>query len=197
MQAKQAAKRWFTRSNVLNAIFIIVLAVFVLYLPTRVMLMRGLMKIGLFNPSVSTETDHPVQAGDVVFQDSAGKQISLSSLKGKVVFINFWATWCPPCIAELPSIDDLHTKLKDNQNIVFIAVDADADFGRSLPFIAKHGYHVPLFIPVSTVPQSLMGNAIPATVVIDKQGMIMFRHDGAANYSGTKFRDFLTALAAK
>src|SRR5690606_3035773 len=71
-------------------------------------------------------TSLPEQTGnDVAFKDKDGKTVSLKSLKGKVVFINFWATWCPPCIHEMPSINELKKTFKGNDNIVFLMVDVD------------------------------------------------------------------------
>ena len=84
------------------------------------LLIEGLMKIGLFQPDipkVAAESNVPASnktslTQDVEFIDSKGNTISLFYQNGKVVFINFWATWCPPCIAEMPTIDQLHEKYK-------------------------------------------------------------------------------------
>src|ERR1700712_2168374 len=87
----------------------------------------GLMATGFYNPSIPTlkPGEKLMPAPAMVVQTIDGKVIDLQQQKGKVVFINFWATWCPPCLAELPSINDLYLKLKDNPNIVFLAVDVD------------------------------------------------------------------------
>ena len=83
----------------------------------------------------TTESAVPTTATDVSFKDKSGNVVQLNDLKGKVVFINFWATWCPPCIHELPSIDQLRQSLKDNKDIVFLMVDVDGDIDKSSAFM--------------------------------------------------------------
>ena len=73
------------------------------------------------HPLVSDVQETP----NLKFKDENGKTISLHALKGKVVFINLWATWCPPCIYEMPSIHELRKTFKDNDNLVFLMVDMD------------------------------------------------------------------------
>lgn len=133
---------------------------------------------------------------DITFMDTKGNAITLTSLRGKVVFINFWATWCPPCIAELPSIDKLHQQLMADTNIVFLIIDADNNFSKSAPFLLKNHYNLPLYQVNSTVPEIMTGNTIPTTVVINKAGQLVFRHDGAADYTNNKFIGYLNKLSA-
>ncbi|MGH2643105.1 MAG: TlpA family protein disulfide reductase, partial [Chitinophagaceae bacterium] len=93
------------------------------------------MKVGLFRPKIElndpSASNLPVNLSDIYFKDGNGHTFSLSSLKGKVVFINFWATWCPPCRAELPSIKKLYEKFKDNNKIMFLMVDVDEEYKHS------------------------------------------------------------------
>ena len=194
MGEKAATKKWFSTGNILNALFFAAL-IAVLFIPAaKSLLIRGLMGAGLFQPKTEQPAS-PLPAMDVTFRDSDGKTISLSSLKGKVVFINFWATWCPPCLAELPSINTLHKKLSNNPNIVFLIVDADNQLNKSVPFIKKHDYTLPVFETVTDIPSAMLGGSIPTTVVINKQGLIVFKHEGVADYSGDEFTGYLQKLA--
>ncbi len=155
------------------------------------------MKVGLFQPAIPSGIQSPGQLMDVRFRDENGNAVNLRSLRNKVVFINFWATWCPPCIAELPSINDLYMRLRDNRNVVFLIVDADGDFGKSRPFIAKHQYSLPLYQIDSTVPAAMLGNTIPTTVVINKHGEMVYHAEGAADYSSSRFINWLSVLSAR
>jgi thiol-disulfide isomerase/thioredoxin len=90
-----------------------------LFVPSAKLCYCGLMKTGLFQPEVSSSTSKPIQVKDIGFRDAKGKTVTLSALKGKVVFINFWATWCPPCMAEMPSINTLYQKLGTIKTLYF------------------------------------------------------------------------------
>lgn len=127
---------------------------------TKALVSRGLMKIGLFRPDLSAPKEgnkapEPVLTADntsatpgngqtpVLFMDSSGQQIDAANLKGKVVFINFWATWCPPCIAEMPSIDKLYQRFRGNDQIVFLMVDVDNQIVKSEAFMVKKNWASP------------------------------------------------------
>ena len=155
------------------------------------------MTIGLFQPDISSAPKPPSALSDINFEDVNRKQTSLYSLRGKVVFINFWATWCPPCIAELPSINTIRQRLSANKHIVFLMVDADNNFDKSVPFMAKHRYDLPVYAAITPVPAAMLGNTIPTTVVIDKRGQMVFHDEGAADYTNLKFVAWLNKLAGE
>lgn len=98
---------------------------------------------------------------DVTFRDENGKIVRLKDLRGKVVFINFWATWCGPCVAEMPSIDQLKASFKGSENIVFMLVDVDGDLKRSKSFMAKNKYNLPVFTAESAIPPDYLGEQSP------------------------------------
>ncbi|MGZ3755991.1 MAG: TlpA family protein disulfide reductase [Mucilaginibacter sp.] len=187
-------KRKLTVSNLLNGLFAIVVITLLVSTPTRVLLIQGLMKVGFFQPNIKQNKKTSAQA-NVVFENEKGQTTAVSSLKGKVVFINFWATWCPPCVAEMPTINKLSEKIKGNKNIQFMMVDVDHDFSKSGPFMQQHQFNLPLYQAVNAIPDEMLGASIPATVIIDKNGRIVFQHAGAANYSGDDMVNYLTSLA--
>lgn len=190
----QKIKKKLTVSNLLNGLFAIVVITLLISTPTRVLLIQGLMKVGLFQPNIKPG-EKAFAPPDVVFENEKGQTMSLSSLKGKVVFINFWATWCPPCVAEMPTINTLSDKLRDNKNIQFIMVDVDHDFSKSGPFMQQHRFKLPLYEAVNAIPGALLGQSIPATVIIDKNGRVVFHHAGTANYGGDDMVAYLNNLA--
>ncbi|QEC52566.1 TlpA disulfide reductase family protein [Anseongella ginsenosidimutans] len=138
-----------------------------------------------------------IQQGSVLFKSAEGELIDLSRQQGKVVFINFWATWCPPCIAEMPSIQKLYSAFKDDEKFLFLMVDVDNKPERSLKFMQKGDYDLPVHTPASAIPPSFLGGAIPTTLVLDKKGEVVFKHEGMGDYSAPEFQSFMKELAAK
>ncbi|UMQ40849.1 MULTISPECIES: TlpA family protein disulfide reductase [Bacteroidota] len=127
----------------------------------------------------------------ITFKDEAGKTVALSSLKGKVVFINFWATWCPPCIHEMPSINELKKSYKGNDDIVFLMVDVDNDIQKSTAFMKEKKYDLPVYVPASEIPSDYLGGSIPTTVILDKSGDMIARMEGGRDYNSP---DIIKAL---
>lgn len=197
MSDNPTGNKFLTKANLINGIIIVALAVLVFVPSAKALLMRSLMSVGLFRVDVSAAAPVPKQSTiDIAFRDASGKNISLKQLKGKVVLLNFWATWCPPCRAEMPSLNSLHQKLKADTNIVFIAVDADSKLKEAAQFMTKYDYHLPLYEVMSDVPESVYGGNLPTTLIFDKEGAIVFRHEGMANYDTEKVKGFLQKLAS-
>lgn len=195
-------KKWLTWSNISTAIFIIFIAAMLISPTVKGVVIQGLMKIGLFQPDTPNESKAAPLASNanenektgILFKDENGKVIDLGDLKGKVVFINFWATWCPPCIAEMPSINQFQEKFKDNENFVVLMVDADNNLEKSQKFMKKNGYSLKVFTPASQIPAEFLGGALPTTVLLNKKGEIVFRHEGGADYSNKEFQDYIVKL---
>ena len=164
---------------------------------SKAFLITGLMQTGLFRPHVEQKDKVHAIAPDAVFTDVSGKTISLSSLKGKVVFLNFWATWCPPCRAEMPTVNELQQRFADSKNVVFLLVDTDGNFANSNAFLQSRNYNLPLFTSSSHLSRDLFSGTLPTTIVLNKKGEIVFRETGAANYSTKAFIDFVTALSGE
>ena len=164
-------KKWFTISNALTAILMVFVVVILVSPNFKGVVIQGLMEIGLFQPDVFAKNEKrpisKISQGEktgVLFKDETGNIINLSDLKGKVVFINFLATWCPPCIAEMPSINKLQEKFKDNEDFIILMVDADNQPEKSIKFMAKRNYNLQVFTPASQIPTELLGNALPIRV---------------------------------
>ncbi len=143
----------------------------------------------------SVQVETPVVA-DVSFTGQDGQTTAVSALKGKVVFINFWATWCPPCIKELPSINKLRHGFKDNDNVVFLMVDVDGKMEESSAFMKNNNYDLPVFIPAGNIPPDYLGDAIPTTVILDKKGSIAARLEGGRDYTDPEIVKALNELVA-
>ena len=111
----------FLKKNASTILFSIVLLIFYFSTDAKAFVQEGLMKIGLFQPEIKQNSTTILSLSEQRFQliDSNGNKFNLSDLKGKIVFINFWATWCPPCIAELPTIQKLYDHNNNSTDVVF------------------------------------------------------------------------------
>ncbi|MHC2992366.1 alkyl hydroperoxide reductase [Pontibacter sp. HJ8] len=123
-----------------------------------------------------------------------GKTVPFESLKGKVVFLNIWATWCPPCIAEMPNIQKLYEKVgSDKIAFVMLSVD-EGGMGKVKKFIDKKGYTFPVYMPASQFPEEFYSNAIPTTFIISPEGKIVARQEGMAEYDTPEVREYLQSM---
>ena len=166
-----------------------------LFVPdAKALVWRGLMKVGLFSPKIEPVKDTKADLSGIVFRDRKGLLVNLGELKGKVIFINFWATWCPPCRAEMPGLNRLYNKFKNDKNVVFIFADAGGDLLKSTKFLARKNYNLPLYKIETTMPSSIFERTLPTTVIFDKQGRLSFHHEGLADYADKKIEDFIEKL---
>lgn len=188
-------KKMLTKKNIGNGLFIAFILL-ILFVPSaKALLMQGLMQLGLFKPSMATEKQ--VLSADLAaikFKDAKGNVLSLADLKGKVVFINFWATWCPPCLAEMPSVNKLHQQFGEDKEVVFLMVDADSNFEKAQAYMDRKKYKMPVYVAASDIPDVLFKGSLPTTVVLDKMGRLSYNEEGAANYASQKFIDFIQQL---
>ena len=123
------------------------------------------------------------QAPDFQLKDLQGKPVSLGELRGKVVLVNFWATWCPPCREEMPSMEALHRQFKD-QGLVLLAINVEEDGVEAVTeFLKGKDYTFPiLFDPEAEVQSSYQVYRFPETFVIDRNGTIIDRVIGGRNW---------------
>jgi len=198
----------FFKSNIFFIITLVILAVVAFSPDAKAILMRGVMSTGILSPDVSQVAGEAKEPGNpsgetpaaplvesVSFTSADGRTIDLARLKGKVVFLNFWTTWCPPCIAEMPSINRLYEKLKENKDLVFVLADADGKLERSTAFMKKKNFALPVYIPASPIPAQLFRGSLPTTVIINKNGRIVFAHEGMADYNTPEMEKALKDLA--
>lgn len=123
-----------------------------------------------------------------------GKPMAFESLKGKVIFLNIWATWCPPCIAEMPNIQSLYEKVgSDKVAFVMLSVD-ESGMDKVKKYTNKKGYTFPVYMPASQVPQEFHSNSIPTTFIISPEGKIVARQEGMAEYDTPEVQEFLQSM---
>ena len=122
-----------------------------------------------------------------------GTRVDFSEFRGKVVFLNFWATWCPPCTAELPNIQRLYETLK-TEDIVFVNSSYQAQVVVQT-FASETGLDLPLYLHGSYVPPIFISNrGIPVTFIINREGGIVYEHIGPARWDDESVLRFIRDL---
>jgi cytochrome c biogenesis protein CcmG/thiol:disulfide interchange protein DsbE len=130
----------------------------------------------------------PIQPGlevpNFAFPDINGKQISLSDHRGKVVLVNVWATWCPPCRQEMPSMQRLYEKFK-GENLEILAVSIDSEGGEAVaPFMRKMHLTFPALLdPEETIIPLYGITGVPESFIIDKDGILVEKIVGPINWA--------------
>ena len=130
---------------------------------------------------------------DWIFTDMDGKKLSFSETKGKVVFLNLWATWCPPCIGEMPGIQKLYNKFKDNPEVQFVLL-SNEKIETVKSFMSKKNYSFPVYTSLSPTPLPFSSRSIPTSFVISRDGEIVLKEVGAVNWGGDKMENIIEDL---
>lgn len=119
-----------------------------------------------------------VRAPAFSLQSVSGGTVSLAQFKGDVVMINFWASWCGPCRQEMPLLDSIYKQYKD-MGFTLLGVNVEPDSGSADAWLKKTPVSYPiLFDPKSQVSQLYQVQAMPTTVIIDRQGIVRYVHNG-------------------
>ena len=123
-----------------------------------------------------------------------GNLVNMKDYKGKVIFLNFWATWCMPCVAELPSIDKLYNQFK-NENIVFLLISNEKT-EKVISYKTRKKYAVPFYIidEDGFIPQQYFSQSIPATFIINKEGKVVKASIGAEDWDDEEFVEVLKKM---
>lgn len=123
-----------------------------------------------------------------------GKKISLAALRGKVVLVDFWASWCAPCKEEMPVLESLHKRFKDS-GLVIIGVSVDNEAANAKKFLSSVKVSFPIVHDAGkTVADSFKPPRMPTSYVIDKTGKIRFIHAGFRKEDAKKLEDEITKL---
>ena len=186
-----------TKKNIANALFVLLILIIFLVPSAKALVMQGLMEIGLFKPSIESQKSSPKSdLSAIKFKDARNNVLSLGDLEGKIVFLNFWATWCPPCLAEMPSVHKLYQQFGGDKEVVFLLIDADGNFAKAQAYMDRKQYKMPVYTFASSIPKEIFNGSLPTTLVFDKKGRISYNGVGATNYASPKFIAFIQDLKA-
>lgn len=136
-------------------------------------------------PQTTAGAEKGQLAPDFSLMDMQGQKVSLADFKGKVVILNFWATWCSPCREEMPSMEMLYRKYKD-QGLVILAVNVEKDAAKIVKnFLQRTPYTFPILLDDKAEVQSLYKVfRFPETFVIDRSGNVVETVTGAIDWTG-------------
>ena len=195
---KKNIKKQIIEFGIIGTIF---LTLFLTGLHTEIFgfIQRGVLETGLLNPDLeqedatTTETKNPEADFSMKLINSKGEKVGMEQFKGKVIFMNLWATWCPPCIAEMPAINDLYNEV-EREDIVFIMLSLDDNFEKAKHFKEKKGFDFEVYYPAEGIPQMYNTRSIPTTYIIDAKGGLALTQMGMADYNTDEFKQFLRKL---
>jgi len=148
------------------------------------------VRLGEFIPA-----SPPLPAPAVSFVDLTGNTVNLSEFTGKIVLVNLWATWCEPCLREMPSLARMQLRLGDK--ITVVAVSEDRGGSKTVePFIDKLKLKsIKTYLdPKSTAERAFKVQGLPTSVLIDRQGRILGRVEGAAEWDSPELLDILKSF---
>lgn len=186
-------KRKFKISDIIFVAFIVLLLIPQTRTPIQVGLNK--LKVVVWSPSVKdVEDQENVQPFQYMVKELNGASKSITIGQGEITFLSYWATWCAPCIAELPGIQELYTDYGDKVNFVLLTQE---ETDRVQRFITKKKYNLPVYISQMQAPKILQENRIPTNYIIDAKGNIIIKETGAADWSSTKVRKLLDGLLLK
>lgn len=124
-----------------------------------------------------------------------GEETSLAAFEGKVLFVNLWATWCGPCVVEMPSIQRLYEQFQQEDVKFLLVSDEPPDVVE--PFVQEKGWELPMYVSNDEKPSVFESRGIPATFILDREGRIVFRHVGSARWDDESSVRFLNGLLEK
>lgn len=187
MEDKQQ-KSWLRRrwADVATVVFIALM----LIPQTRMPIIVFVQRTFAFGPSTAGTTEQ-VTDYQWPLKDMDGKNISFEQSEGKVVFVNFWATWCPPCVAEMPYMQNLYNDYKDQVDFYFVT---DEKPERIQSFMERHEYDLPIQIQQYAAPEPMEAKALPTTYVLGKNGNVHIKKKGSARWDSQKVRNLLDKL---
>lgn len=181
-------KQW---SNILFFAFVLLLLIPQTRTPIQVFLNRTFA----FSPTISDATKREqLISYDWYLSDFNNEVKDFSSSKGKPIFVSFWATWCPPCIAEMPSIQEFYDAYKNEVDFYLVAKDASSSVEG---FMNKNNYTFPVYFEASQTPDLLDSNALPTSFLIHSNGEIIIKKKGAADWASESFFKEVDKLIAE
>lgn len=182
------------RKNLSNIVWLSVMLLLLFSTTAKEYLIRAVSSTGITTASFEKSAINEKEINSFSVVDSQKNRINIRELEGKVVFINFWASWCPPCRAEFPSIQTFYNEYRSEKDVVFILINMDDDLQKGLDFLNEKKYDIPTYQLASTISTEIYNGTLPTTVVLDKKGNIRFHHTGAGNFSTKKFKKNIDQL---
>jgi thiol-disulfide isomerase/thioredoxin len=190
------------RSFRINLIFLLILGVVLYTTGYHVRVYSGLrntlIRTGILAPesveNINFETlqVQPESLDGMELVDENGKRVALGSFGEEVLLINLWASWCPPCVAEMPGLNALYEAEKNEVGFVLITWDKTMEAAQN--YRDRKGYSFSIYKTTGQVPQALRAGSIPTTFILDKKENTLYRHAGMIAFEEPEMREFLGKL---
>jgi thiol-disulfide isomerase/thioredoxin len=158
----------------------------------------AMMKTGLLDaePAAVEEDVAADFTYDFEIQNLDGKIVDFREFKGKVVFLNLWATWCGPCRVEMPAIQSLFNSVDTTKiKFVMLSLDKIEHHAKIVNYITEKNFSFPVYQPLGSLPKQLQVRSIPTTFVVGNDGKIKSKEVGTTNFDTNEFKEFLKGLA--
>lgn len=179
------------RRQITNIVLLLLLGLIV-FTPVGFHVKVWVNRVLSFNPTPIEEREQEVLSSyNWRLEDREGRRYDLSHAEGKVVFINIWASWCPPCVAEMPDLQLLYNDYKEQVVFLFIASDKKVKVNA---FMEEHQYDFPVYYELGPGPEELSGNILPTTYILDRQRKIIVSETGTAAWNSKTTRELLSGL---
>jgi thiol-disulfide isomerase/thioredoxin len=183
--------------KVFNILLVILILLLVFVPDTKTWFMTQLIRTGVYNArpeKTIAATSLKLDQLGLLIRDSNGVVVPAELLEGKIVFMNFWATWCPPCRAEMPSLKKLYSTFKENDDIIFLFISEDEDPEAAKQYLQTNKFDLPLYTASGQAAGSFYTGTLPTTLLFDKTGQLNYKHEGMANYNSGQFISRIRSL---
>ncbi len=180
------------RKRIWDIVFIVAIGL-ILFIPSiRMPVVSTIQRIFAGSPSpVKKEQIKAVKTYDWALVDLKGNPTNFSVSKGRVAIVNFWATWCPPCVAEMPSFQKLYDKFGDQVDFYFVSQEQTPIIER---FLKEKKYHLPVYQPKTNLPKEFISDGLPTTFVLNKKGEVSIKEVGAKDWFSSGFQEQLKEM---
>jgi len=178
----------FLRKNIVYFVLLVALLAFMMIKPLRDFVSEQMS----MSPTVAKINNETLLSDEVLDIDLKGINTSstnLKNLRGKVLFLNFWGTWCPPCRTEWPTIQKLYDLKKDKLEFALIAMQDQEDDVKK--FLKENNYTVPVYIAESPLDPKILPVAFPTSYLIGKDGRILKKEDSSMDWSKDSVLEFI------
>ena len=184
-----------SKFGIASDIVFVAILIALLFPTSRNELIVGVKKLLLFQPGLEKNIE---ELGEKDYnwsiQNLDGEIIPFSEFQGKTIFLNTWATWCPHCIAEFPSIQRLYDVYGKDIEFVILSNENPSIVQA---FLDKEGYDFPVYLTYDAMPVALESRSLPTTFIISPKGEILINKKGSAKWDGDKVKALIDDLLSK
>lgn len=176
----------FLRKNVFFILAMAFIAVLYLFPSVKLKLKDLFFPVAAIENAITlSDEDYDIQLKGINVPDT-----NLKNLKGnKLVMLNFWGTWCPPCIEEWPTLEKLFLARKDKIDFVFVAMQDKEE--AVIEFMKKNNYTAPVYIAESPITKHVLPTVFPTTYLLDKNGRILLKEEGSKDWNSKSTNAFI------